>query len=73
MTIEKTSTTYVFIKDNGATVVPLDAVLFVTNDDSDSINVRLKASRKNVLKFDYKSVTNYTGTSASDFVNNLIS
>ena len=72
MTIEKNQTTFIFQEDKGITVVPVDAALFIANDSSDTVNVRLKASRKNILTFNYQSVTNYTASSAVDFVNKII-
>jgi hypothetical protein len=72
MEIQKTQTTYSFYEDNGVTVVPLDSVLFTTSETKNTINVRLKGSRRNVVAFDYTKVTNITASSAADFVNKLI-
>lgn len=73
MIIDKTNQAYRFEVGDGSQVVyPAQAILFITNDNSDSVNVRLKASRKNVLTFNYKDVTNYSATSAADLVKQLL-
>lgn len=67
MTIEKLATVIKFMDDD-IVVFPTNSILLIANDDSDIINVRLKASRKNVLTFEYQKVTNIQATSAKDFI-----
>lgn len=71
MIIEKIGNTIKFEDNNIIKLYPLGSLLLIANDDSNSINVRLIGSRKNVITFDYKSVTNIQSTSATDLVNKL--
>jgi hypothetical protein len=68
MIIEKINNSIVFNKDNEKHIYPLNAIFLIANDDSNSINVRLRASRKNVLTFNYNEVTNLTAESATEMV-----
>ena len=68
MIIEKINNSIVFNKDNEKHIYPLNAIFLIANDDSNSINVRLRASRKNVLTFNYTEVTNLTAESATEMV-----
>lgn len=68
MIIEKINNSIVFNKENEKHVYPLNAIFLIANDDSNSINVRLRASRKNVLTFSYTEVTNLTAESATEMV-----
>lgn len=68
MIIEKINNSIVFEKDNVKHIYPLNAIFLIANDDSNSINVRLRASRKNVLTFNYNEVTNLTAESATEMV-----
>lgn len=72
MIINKTSTTYVFSFSGKDVVYPAQAIIFITNASSEMVNVRLKASRKNVLSFSYKDVENYQADSASSLVQQLL-
>lgn len=68
MIIEKINNSIVFEKENSKHIYPLNAIFLIANDDSNSINVRLRASRKNVLTFNYNEVTNLTAESATEMV-----
>ena len=72
MIINKTPTTYVFSFSGKDVVYPAQAIIFITNGTSEMVNVRLKASRKNVLSFSYKDVVNYTASSAAELVQQLL-
>lgn len=52
-------------------VFPLNSIIMISNDDSNIINVRLKASRKNVLTFNYNDVENIEATSANNLLENI--
>ena len=68
MIIQKVNNSIVFEKENEKHIFPLNAIFLVANDESASINVRLRASRKNVLTFDYTEVTNLTAGSSTEMV-----
>lgn len=71
MNISKDKNTLVF--DNGSVkwVFPSDVVILIANDDSASVNVRLKASRKNIVTFSYDEA-NISASSAVELVNKII-
>ena len=68
MTIDKLNNSIVFDKDGIKYIYPINTILLISNDNDNIINVRLKASRKNVLTFNYKDVTNLTASSANEMV-----
>lgn len=68
MIIEKINNSIVFDKGNEKHIYPLNTIFLIANDESASINVRLKASRKNVLTFNYTEVTNLTAGSSTEMV-----
>lgn len=67
MNIERINNSIVFDKGQKY-VYPMNAIMLIANDDSKSINVRLKASRKNVLTFNYDEVSNLTANSATEMI-----
>ena len=56
--------------DNGNTMVhmPASSVIATSNKDADSVNIKLKASRKTIMSFNYKDMTPTVG-SAKEAVN----
>lgn len=50
---------------------PLNTVVLISNESSDTISVRLLGSRKNILTFDYENVTNLTAQSAADLITKI--
>ena len=56
--------------DNGNTMVhmPASSVIATSNKDADSVNIKLKASRKTIMSFNYKDMIPTVG-SAEDAVN----
>ena len=56
--------------DNGNTMVhmPASSVIATSNKDADSVNIKLKASRKTIMSFNYKDI-NPTVGSAEEAVN----
>ena len=68
MNISKINNSIVFDKDGIKYVYPINTIMMLSNDNDDIINVRLKASRKNVLTFDYKIVDNFSASSANEMV-----
>lgn len=68
MNIEKINNSIVFNNGKEKHIFPLNAIFLIANDDSNSINVRLKASRKNVLTFNYTEVTNISAESSTEMV-----
>ena len=49
MNISKIGNSVQFTDDKKMCVFPLGQIILIANDESNTINVRLKASRKNVL------------------------
>lgn len=68
MTIDKINNSVIFNKDNIKYVYPINTIMLIANDNSDVINVRLKASRKNVLTFNWNDVTNIQASSANEML-----
>mgnify|MGYP003416250494 FL=1 len=66
--ITKSGETITF--DNGNTMVhmPASSVIATSNKDADSVNIKLKASRKTIISFNYKDM-NPTVESAEEAVN----
>ena len=66
--ITKSGETITF--DNGNTMVhmPASSVIATSNKDADSVNIKLKASRKTIMSFNYKDITPTVG-SAEEAVN----
>ena len=56
--------------DNGNTMVhmPASSVIATSNKDANSVNIKLKASRKTIMSFNYKDM-NPTVGSAEEAVN----
>lgn len=56
--------------DNGNTMVhmPASSVIATSNKDAESVNIKLKASRKTIMSFNYKDM-NPTVGSAEEAVN----
>lgn len=68
MTIDKINNSVVFNKDGIKYVYPINTIMLIANDNSDVINVRLRASRKNVLTFNWNDVTNIQASSANEML-----
>lgn len=47
---------------------PLNTIFAHINTDSESLDIKLRASRKTILTIDYRDVTNPTATSAEDLL-----
>lgn len=71
MTIEKKKQSLLFVDDKKTIVFPMRKMIFIGNEDSDLITVRLIGSRKNVHAFNYKDVTNIEAESANDFIEKI--
>ena len=68
MTIDKINNSIIFNKDDIKYVYPINTIRLIANDNSDFINVRLRASRKNVLTFNWNDVTNIQASSANEML-----
>lgn len=68
--IEKIGNSLIFDKDGVQYVFPLNSLILISNDDSKMVNVRLKASRKNLLQFLYDEC-NISSTSANDLITKI--
>lgn len=68
MTINKINNSIIFNKDDIKYVYPINTIMLIANDNSDFINVRLRASRKNVLTFNWNDVTNIQASSANEML-----
>lgn len=62
MKVNKTNLYIVFDKDTKQWVFPLKSVIFIINNESDLINVRLKGKHEDLFVFDYKELENGFGT-----------
>ena len=71
MTIDKFNNSIVFDKNGIKYIYPINTILLISNDNDNIINVRLKASRKNVLTFSYKDVENLSASSANDMLEQI--
>lgn len=71
MTIDKINNSIVFDKNGIKYIYPINTILLISNDNDNIINVRLKASRKNVLTFSYKDVENLSASSANDMLEQI--
>ena len=71
MTIDKINNSVVFDKDGIKYVYPINTIMLIANDNSDVINVRLRASRKNVLTFNWNEVTNIQASSALEMLEQI--
>ena len=66
--ITKNGETITFDKDNIMVHMPASSVIATSNKDADSVNIKLKASRKTIMSFSYKDM-NPTVGSAEEAVN----
>lgn len=66
--ITKNGETITFDKDNIMVHMPASSVIATSNKDADSVNIKLKASRKTIMSFNYKDM-NPTVGSAEEAVN----
>lgn len=66
--ITKNGETITFDKDNTMVHMPASSVIAKSNKDADSVNIKLKASRKTIMSFSYKDM-NPTVGSAEEAVN----
>ena len=71
MNINKIGNSVQFTDDKKMCVFPLGQIILIANDESNTINVRLKASRKNVLTFNYQDIANIEASSATEAVETL--
>lgn len=71
MIIERYNNSIMFDNGKVKSVYPMNSILLISNDNSEAISVRLKASRKNVLTFNYKDVTNLTASSANEMMEQI--
>lgn len=71
MIIEKLNNSIIFDEGSVKHVYPLNSIILISNDDASAINVRLRASRKNVLTFNYTDVTNITASSANEMMEQI--
>ena len=68
MIIERYNNSIMFDNGKVKSVYPMNSILLISNDNSEAISVRLKASRKNILTFSYKDVTNLSASSANELI-----
>ena len=54
--ITKSGETITFEKDNTMVHMPASSVIATSNKDADSVNIKLKASRKTIMSFSYKDM-----------------
>ena len=66
--IRKSGETITYDKDNTMVHMPASSVIATSNKDADSVNIKLKASRKTIMSFNYKDM-NPTVGSAEEAVN----
>lgn len=66
--ITKNGETITFDKDNTMVHMPASSVIATSNKDAESVNIKLKASRKTIMSFNYKDM-NPTVGSAEEAVN----
>ena len=66
--ITKNGETITFDKDNTMVNMPASSVIATSNKDANSVNIKLKASRKTIMSFNYKDM-NPTVGSAEEAVN----
>ena len=57
-----------FTHDGKQSVFPIGSLILIASDNSESINVRLISSRKNVLTFNVDQLTNPTASTATEAV-----
>ena len=70
--ITKNGETITFEKDNTMVHMPASSVIAKSNKDADSVNIKLKASRKTIMSFSYKDM-NPTVGNAEEAVNYIAS
>lgn len=70
--ITKNGETITFEKDNTMVHMPASSVIAISNKDANSVNIKLKASRKTIMSFNYKDM-NPTVGSAEEAVNYIAS
>ena len=70
--ITKNGETITFDKDNTMVHMPASSVIAASNKDADSVNIKLKASRKTIMSFSYKDM-NPTVGNAEEAVNYIAS
>ena len=68
MEINKNGNSIVFERNGVNYVFPLNAIILISNDNSESVTLRLNASRKNIFTFSYKDVTNLSASSANELI-----
>lgn len=71
MQIIKNGSSVLFDNGKEKFIFPMNSVFLISNDDSELISVRLKASRKNILQFSYKDVSNISAQSANDMIEKI--
>ena len=71
MTIDKLNNSIVFNKGGIKYVFPVNTIMLIANDNSDVINARLRASRKNVLTFNWTEITNISASSSIEMLEQI--
>ena len=70
--ITKSGETITFEKNNTMVHMPASSVIATSNKDANSVNIKLKASRKTIMSFSYKDM-NPKVESAEEAVNYIAS
>ena len=72
--ITKSGETITFDKDNTMVHMPASSVIATSNKDAESVNIKLKASRKTIMSFSYKDMNPTVGSAeeAVNYIANLI-
>ena len=72
--ITKNGETITFEKDNTMVYMPASSVVATSNKGANSVNIKLKASRKIIMSFSYKDMNPTVGSAeeAVNYIANLI-
>lgn len=72
--ITKNGETITFEKDNTMIHMPASSLIATSNKNADSVNIKLKASRKAIMSFSYKDMNPTVGSAeeAVNYIANLI-
>lgn len=71
LTIEKSGNTVII--DNGEEIYafPVNTLIAISMNDSDTVTLRLKGNRKNLISFLYNEVTNIPSTNVKELIEGL--
>lgn len=72
MTITNVGESVVFGSANAQFIFPKKSIELIAQDGIDTIVLRVLASRKNVLNFNYNDVENISSSSATDLIAKLV-